>query len=299
MARGRMVNREICMDRKISDLSCDLSRLAFTWLVSFADKEGRVRGDPAIVRSMLFPRRDDVTVEQVESYITEWADASLIVWYETHDDMWIWFPAFEKNQPGLRKEREPESIIPPLSDDCRILDGRLSDDCRMIDGRLSDDCRQKGREGKGKEGNGKPAADASWDFPGTPKTTEHEMFDALVVACNVADVTDRFRGWANKKIKSLLKTGISPPDVFAFKTFWESSEWRAANQRMKYTAFTSNFDTWVSQGKPKSDPGTNGSGGGHGKNGRNTKASWARSDGHTQEDIDRIVAKRRAKGRPG
>jgi len=133
-----MINKAICADKKINNLSNDTSRLAFTWLVIHADKEGRTHGDPAMVRSMLFPRRDDVTVEQVESYITEWAVRGLIVRYESNDDLWIWFPNFEKNQLGLRKEREPDSIIPPLTEDCRIIDGTCTEDCLL-----------KGREGKG------------------------------------------------------------------------------------------------------------------------------------------------------
>lgn len=107
-----MVNRTICKDKHVHNLSDDTSRLAFTWLVAFADREGRTYGDPALVKSMLFPRREDITVEQIELYLREWHQAGLIVWYEAKDDQWVWFPAFEKNQPGMRKEREPESVIP-------------------------------------------------------------------------------------------------------------------------------------------------------------------------------------------
>lgn len=119
MARGRMINSTICSDKRINDLSDDASRLAFTWLVTFADCEGRVHGDPMIVRSMLFPRRTDITPERMKDYLIEWQGARLIVWYEADGDMWIAFPAFEKNQAGLRKDREAPSAIPappPQSD---------------------------------------------------------------------------------------------------------------------------------------------------------------------------------------
>jgi hypothetical protein len=112
MARGRFITNEITKDKRINDLSNDKSRLAFTWLITFADSEGRTHGDPALVRSMLFPRRTDVTVEQIEACIREWADAGLIVWYEAEGDQWIYFPNFEKHQVGLRKDREPASAIP-------------------------------------------------------------------------------------------------------------------------------------------------------------------------------------------
>jgi hypothetical protein len=94
------------------NLSDDTSRLAFTWLLTFADAEGRVHGDPLVLHAMLFPRRTDITPEQIETYVQEWADAGLVIWYFAKDDTWIKFVNFEKHQIGLRKDREPESEIP-------------------------------------------------------------------------------------------------------------------------------------------------------------------------------------------
>jgi hypothetical protein len=113
VAKGRMINSQICRDKKINDLSDDTCRLIFTWLITFADCEGRAPGDPAIVRSMVFPRRDGFTNEQMRVYLSELAAVGLIVQYEANGDQWIWFPNFDKNQQGLRKDREAESIIPP------------------------------------------------------------------------------------------------------------------------------------------------------------------------------------------
>lgn len=117
MANGRMITKDICGDKRINELSSDTSRLAFTWLITFADREGRTHGDPAMVRSMLFPRRQDVSIEQMEDIIKEWAVVGLIVWYECNGDLWIWFPGFSKNQPGLRKDKEAPSKIPEPSED--------------------------------------------------------------------------------------------------------------------------------------------------------------------------------------
>ena len=63
---------------------------------------------------MVFPRRTDVTAEDVEKYITEWQKEGLIEWYKRDGDTWIQFPNFDKNQAGLRKDREAPSAIPPL-----------------------------------------------------------------------------------------------------------------------------------------------------------------------------------------
>lgn len=133
MARGRMINSAICMDKRVNELSDDTSRLAFTWLITFADCEGRTHGDPALLCSTLFPRRRDIDNERMETYIRQWADLGLVIWYEAEDDLWIEFPAFEKNQPGLRKEREPKSTIPSPSNG-KILAGCLPDVIQQSDG---------------------------------------------------------------------------------------------------------------------------------------------------------------------
>jgi hypothetical protein len=116
MARGRFISNAITSDKKINDLSDDTSRLAFTWLVTFADCEGRTHGDPAMVRSLLFPRRSDVTNERMEAYIAEWQAAGLIRVYASNGDLWIDFPNFSKHQTGLRKDHEAASTIPPFED---------------------------------------------------------------------------------------------------------------------------------------------------------------------------------------
>lgn len=144
MARGRMINTTICADKRINDLSDDTSRLAFTWLIPFADKNGRTHGDPAMLCSMLFPRRRDVTPEQMERYIREWAELGLITWYQADDDLWIEFPAFGRNQPGLRKDREPDSNI-PAPEDGVMLSGSLPDNCRNDDGEVPEDSRNNAR----------------------------------------------------------------------------------------------------------------------------------------------------------
>lgn len=112
MARGRMITNLICKDKKVHSLSDDTCRLLFTWLITVADCEGRTYGDPAIVKSTIFPRRNDITTERVDGYLNEMFMVGLITRYIVDDEQYICFPAFEKNQVGLRKDREAKSEIP-------------------------------------------------------------------------------------------------------------------------------------------------------------------------------------------
>lgn len=130
-----MINNAICRDKKVNDLSDDTCRLLFTWLITSTDCEGRTYGDAALVKSIVFPRRLDITIDMVEEYLQEMQSSGLIMRYEVDGDQYIWFPNFDKNQIGLRKDREPSSELPAAPDEVlRKIAGRLPDDCRMIDG---------------------------------------------------------------------------------------------------------------------------------------------------------------------
>lgn len=182
MARGRMINRAICADKRMSKLSNDTSRLAFTWLISHLDREGRTYGDPAMVLSMVFPRRTDVTGEDMERYIQEWADIGLVVWYEAEDDLWIWFPAFHKNQKGLDRRKESESIIPPPPTD------RLGT-YQARTGYVPGTAEVNGIEGNGTDGD-PPPLDAKFSHPAVkdyirittelPGKTQRELIETSI-----------------------------------------------------------------------------------------------------------------------
>ncbi len=120
MARGRIIANDITKDKRVSDLSDDTSRLAFTWLVTFADCEGRTHGDPALIRSILFPRREDITIKQMEVYIREWADLGLVIWYECNGDKWIQFPAFAKHQKALTRDTS-QTVYTRLRQTCQTM----------------------------------------------------------------------------------------------------------------------------------------------------------------------------------
>lgn len=107
-----MITNLICKDKKVHALSDDTARLLFTWLITVADCEGRTYGDPAIVKATIFPRRNDITADRVDGYLNEMYMNGLIVRYIVDDEQYISFPAFEKNQIGLRKDREAKSEIP-------------------------------------------------------------------------------------------------------------------------------------------------------------------------------------------
>ena len=157
MARGRFISKEITIDKKVNNLSSPWSMLGFTWLLTHADVNGRTYGDPAVVRSIIFPRRPEVTIDEVEGYIREWSGAGLINWYQVEDDMYIEFPNFAKHQIGLRYDKEAKSSIPrnPATHDPELPEptpensGESPENSGESPGKVEDKVKLSGSKGQG------------------------------------------------------------------------------------------------------------------------------------------------------
>jgi hypothetical protein len=125
MAKGRFVSKQITIDKKVNDLKDPWSMLGFTWMIPHADCEGRLYGDPSVLKSVIFPRQNgNISVEEVEKMACDWHNAGLVIYYEDDCDRYIQLVNFEKHQTGLRKDREPASVIPRFNPEtCRIIAG--------------------------------------------------------------------------------------------------------------------------------------------------------------------------------
>jgi len=87
----------------------------FTWTIAHLDVEGRVHGDPDLMKAQVCPRLAGVTPELIRSTAGKALELGLIDIYEVDGDIYIQYPSFEENQAGLRKNREQKSEIPPPS----------------------------------------------------------------------------------------------------------------------------------------------------------------------------------------
>ncbi len=160
MARGRMLNKKVCGCKQFDNLPDDTCRLLATWTISQLDVRGVFYADPAMVCSLVFPRRSDVTAEQVAGYLNEMEEQGLIVRFEASNDVWQWWPGFERNQVGLRADREkPDYPAPPsiecpndyAQDEGGQGDGEARDDARQEDGESAEGGGNKGSEVKSSE----------------------------------------------------------------------------------------------------------------------------------------------------
>jgi hypothetical protein len=116
MARGRFISKEISLNEKVDKLSDDTARLLFTWLIPHLDCEGKMYGDPQIFRSIVAPRRN-ISLKKIEKYLEEFENCGLVIRYFVENNCYLFCENFKKHQPGLRKDKESQSQIPPFSPD--------------------------------------------------------------------------------------------------------------------------------------------------------------------------------------
>jgi hypothetical protein len=110
VARGRMLSSKISTDAKVRDLPCATARLLFTWMIAHADSCGRLRAEPALVRSQVLPHEQDVTAKDVASWLEAMASLGLIELYEVDGGRYLHFIAWSKHQ---RLDRQKHSDLPP------------------------------------------------------------------------------------------------------------------------------------------------------------------------------------------
>jgi len=187
-----MLNNKISASKQFDDLPDDTCRLLATWTIAHLDVRGVFYGDPALVKSYVFPRRADVTIEDVARYMEIMAAAKdgdgvpLIVVFEARGDTWQYWPRFAANQVGLRADRETSDFPQPPAEyhdqdetpppDDEQDDGELLQDAGCLpesgginDGKLP--AEEKLREDKSSKEKDQEGANAPGDsLPPMPTT---------------------------------------------------------------------------------------------------------------------------------
>lgn len=112
-----MLNTSIARDGRLAALSVEAEYL-YLKTVPHLDRDGLIWGEPETLWATVCPRRPAM-LARMAALLAEWLsvdnaghDAPLVIAYATPEGTALYFPAFAKNQAGLRYEREPASTIP-------------------------------------------------------------------------------------------------------------------------------------------------------------------------------------------
>ena len=108
MAKGRMIAKEIAIDKNVNELS-DKSALLYTWIIPFLDKEGRFYALPEQIKGHIVPYRKTFSLKVIEDCLAEMVSCNLIRVYGENKEYLVCKGFLTHNKPHLH---EPDSKIP-------------------------------------------------------------------------------------------------------------------------------------------------------------------------------------------
>lgn len=110
MATRRMLHNKISISLQVGRLSLQ-AQLLFTWLISHADDEGRLKGEPEYIKATVVPLKEDWTFKDVADYLAEIEKQGLIYYWQDSDRMVIQFVKWDEHQL-IRGDRFKPSLLP-------------------------------------------------------------------------------------------------------------------------------------------------------------------------------------------
>ena len=146
------------------------ARLLYIGLITLGDDDGRLKGDPALLRSKIFPRDPAIKVEEVLEWLEEIVACGLIVRYSMSGDDYLVHPNWFKYQT-LRADRKKESNIPTPPSDLLPTNGQPDDN--------QTSAQDKIREGKVRKEKVQALFEEFWkEYPNkTAKKKAKESFE--------------------------------------------------------------------------------------------------------------------------
>lgn len=126
MPDGRFLSRTIAVCSQLKQVSWHADFL-FGRIIPHLDRDGRIGGEPEIVKAIAVPLRAEITVEIVEQSLFELAAAHLLVWYIVDGAKICEFPGFARHQKGMKYDREAPSRFPAAGLGPDLVRSRSSD----------------------------------------------------------------------------------------------------------------------------------------------------------------------------
>jgi len=112
MAQRRMLNKSISQSLQVDRLPLP-GQLLFTWMISHADDDGRLNGEPKWVKATVVPLKNKGkwSIRYIQEYLLKMADVSLIYYWYQNGTRYIEFPTWQEHQT-IQADRATLSRIP-------------------------------------------------------------------------------------------------------------------------------------------------------------------------------------------
>ena len=164
MARIRTVKPAHWSDRELPEISLQAHLLWIgTW--NFSDDKGVFENDPFLLKSQIFPRRQDIRVEQIKQWLDQLVKARFIIPFSYKGVGYYVSRTFETHQKIDRPQ--PSNI--PADELARVIDEHSSNARRTIDASRVEDSSV---------GDGSEPGDESPSAP--PPSAEQLEFESVL-----------------------------------------------------------------------------------------------------------------------
>ena len=111
MARGRMLSKKIAWDSTVNSLDSIESILAYIMTIPHLDRDGRILANGAYIKGKCLPLMEQITSEDVDEYITEWAEKGLVVLYRyKRQNTAMQFSGFKKINKMINEDGDPTAL---------------------------------------------------------------------------------------------------------------------------------------------------------------------------------------------
>lgn len=163
MPDGRMLSKTIADNEELGAVSLEADYL-FARCVPHLDREGRMTGNPDLVKARVCPLRPEITSGSVPDLLRQLAGAGLVRWYQVDGKQVLEFPGFKNHQRGFKFDREAASRYP--ASDCegaidllRTYSGPAPDLCGNESAQVEVEVEVEVEETKAKALDGEPSTD--------------------------------------------------------------------------------------------------------------------------------------------
>lgn len=214
MARIRTIKPEFFRSRSLAKVSIG-ARLTFIGLWTDCDAKGRGVADARILKGALFALDDDITHQNVQTWLKELRSTGHITLYQADGDWYYEVAKFEKHQAAAYRTGEAVHPAPPNDDPAPPPDDLHDDACKDVQAAQTPTTTRAVREGKVREGKGTVAPESSKALalvppvaPATPSQKHDPLWDALEAELGQAQTTPErsLRGRTRKELKALNAT---------------------------------------------------------------------------------------------
>lgn len=116
----RILRETIRTSANVNKLT-DFQFRLWVYLITYVNDDGCGRADAQVLKTLVFPFRPGVTIEQIKCGIDAMATYGMIELFEKDGESWFRFPKFLKHQdrPILAKSRTTKPFVPPTREEVR------------------------------------------------------------------------------------------------------------------------------------------------------------------------------------